>query len=156
MMTFRWSGRYPRGLAFFQPATFSRQLLRSPGFTRELTVVSRSLMSATMPSAAGTFLSIDEGSQSTCTMRAFPAYRAMSSPVTRSLKRTPSASTRSAPAIAAFAANVPWTPAMPSASGSSGSKLPMPIRVVATGMSARFASTATSRAAFAEMTPPPA
>ena len=102
------------------------------------------------------FLLIDAGSQSTWTIFARRANFAALLPVTRSLKRTPSASRRSASAIAAFAANSPWSPARPSASGSVSSNEPMPISVVATGMPTLCASAATSPDAPEATTPPPA
>ena len=115
-----------------------------------------SFTSARMPRSTVTFLFIDAGSQSTWTIFARRANFEVLLPVTRSLKRTPSARRRSASAIAAFAANSPWRPASPSARGSVSSNEPMPIKVVATGIPALCASAATSFDAPDAITPPPA
>ena len=122
---------------------------------RERTVVRTSFTSATMPRSACTFLLMDAGSQSTWTSFAFFAY-SESFAVTRSEKRTPSATMRSASWMDQFAAALPCMPLKPRASASRSSKDPRPMSVVVTGICARCASAARSFAAPDAITPPPA
>ena len=71
MITFGCIGLYAIGRFFFHSSICASQAEWSAAFTREDTVVSTSFTSATMPRETRTFLPIDAGSQSTCTIFAF-------------------------------------------------------------------------------------
>ena len=86
------------------------------------------------------------------------ALRANSStaPVTRSSKRAPMATIRSASSIAQLATLVPCMPSIPSHCGPSAGNAPSAISVVVTGAPVSAASVRSSSDASALTTPPPA
>ena len=86
------------------------------------------------PTSAATTLPIERGSMSMWTICA-PGQKSASRPVTRSSKRAPTHTTRSAPCIARFASSVPCMPSMPSQRRSEAGKAPSPIRVSVHGAS---------------------
>ena len=90
-----------------------------------------------------------------CTIFALGA-NSSSAPVTRSSKRAPMATIRSASSIAQFATLVPCMPSIPSHWGSEAGNAPSAIRVVVTGAPESWASVRSSVEASALVTPPPA
>ena len=90
-----------------------------------------------------------------CTTRARGA-NSSTAPVTRSSKRAPMATIRSASSIAQFATRVPCMPSIPSHCGSDAGSAPSAISVVVTGAPDRAASARSSSEASALITPPPA
>ena len=116
---------------------------------------STGLMSPTTGRSQRTLLAIDVGSTSTCTIFACGA-NSLTLPVTRSSKRAPIASSTSHASSALLAAIRPCMPIMCSESGSLSGNTPRPMSVVATGMFALCASSASSFTASALRTPPPA
>ena len=109
--------------------------------------------SAAMESVGATFLPMLAGSMSMCMTRARGA-KVASLPVTRSSKRTPTATSRSLSATAMFAAYVPCIPSIPMQSVCAEGKPPSPMRVGVTGSCRRSAKD--SNAADApELTMPP-
>ena len=113
-----------------------------------------SLQSPTMGTSARRFLEISAGSMSACTICACGA-KLDSTPVTRSSKREPSATSRSDSCIAATAATVPCMPGMPTCCGWLSGNAPRAISVVTTGMPVSSASRSSSADACALSTPPP-
>ena len=102
-----------------------------------------------------TLFEIEVGSTSTCTILACGA-NSLTLPVTRSSKRAPIASSTSHASSALLAAMRPCMPIMCNESGSLSGNTPRPMSVVATGMFALCASSASSFTAPALRTPPPA
>jgi len=102
-----------------------------------------------------TFLLIDVGSMSICTM---PAYGANSSifPVTRSSNRAPMAMRQSVFIIAMLAQKVPCMPSIPIKRGCVPGKPPNPMRVVVVGRPSFVMKLFNSAAASERITPPPA
>ena len=98
---------------------------------------------------------ISVGSMSMCTIFACGA-NSSTAPVTRSSKRAPMATIRSASSIAQFATRVPCMPSIPSHAGSEAGNAPSAISVVVTGAAVSLANVRSSSAASALVTPPPA
>ena len=113
-----------------------------------------SLQSPTIGTSARRFLEISAGSMSACTISASGANES-SLPVTRSSKRAPRATIRSAFCSAPTAATVPCMPGMPRCSGWLSGNAPRAISVVTTGAPVSSASCLSSADASALITPPP-
>ena len=113
-----------------------------------------SLQSPTIGTSALRFLPISAGSMSMCTIFASGANVA-SLPVTRSSKRAPTATSRSAFCIAVTAVYTPCIPGIPRHSSWASGNAPRAIRVVTTGRCPTVASSYSSSVASALITPPP-
>ena len=107
-----------------------------------------------MGTSARRFLEISAGSMSACTTAA-PGAKLSSFPVTRSSKRAPSATSRSAFCSAPTAATVPCMPGMPRFCRWLPGKPPRAISVVTTGIPVSSARSSRAGLAPALSTPPP-
>ena len=112
------------------------------------------MRSPTIGTSAARILPISAGSMSTCTTLAFGANSA-ALPVTRSSKRAPSETSRSASCSASTAGTVPCMPGMPRCCWCESGNAPRAISVVTTGAPVVSASASSSADACARMTPPP-
>lgn len=110
--------------------------------------------SPTIGTSASRFLPISAGSMSAWTILAKGA-KLSSLPVTRSSKRAPRATIRSAFCRPVTAATEPCMPGMPRCCGWLSGNAPSAIRVVVTGAPVSSARTFSSAVAWALSTPPP-
>jgi len=113
-----------------------------------------SLRSPTIGTSACRFLEISAGSMSAWITLACGA-KLESLPVTRSSKRAPSATIRSAFCSAATAATVPCIPGIPRCCGWESGSAPRAMRVVVAGAPERSVRARSCALAFARITPPP-
>ena len=153
------NGKFSRHAAIF---TYQSGKAVKPFATRGLPAFSSSpfsfasayFTSLRMGSFTTLFLLISELSMSMWTI--VPCFaNSLILPVTRSSKRTPMASSRSASFTALLAYTVPCMPSHLSESSCVSGKQPMPISVVATGMPVRSTNSSNSALASPEMMPPP-
>lgn len=110
--------------------------------------------SPTIGTSATRFLEISAGSMSACTILAYGAKES-SLPVTRSSKRAPRATIRSAFCRAATAETEPCMPGMPTCWAWLSGNAPSAMRVVVTGAPVSSARMRSSPVARALRTPPP-